>query len=176
MRVLILTVVAISAVIGATASIQESSPPTQTLVVSNDIPAPNFDRVSGISIIKAPVYTAQDRLSGEQLKDLLYSVGFRGERLREAWGIVMKESTGRPMAHNQNSGTGDNSHGLFQINMIGNLGPARLKEFNLSSNEDLFDPLTNAKIGYTMSNGGENWSPWNGLGSSAQKWMKEFPE
>jgi hypothetical protein len=60
--------------------------------------------------------------------------------------------------------------------MIGNLGPARLKEFNLSSNEDLFDPLTNAKIAYTMSNGGKNWSPWNGLGSSAQKWMKEFPE
>ncbi len=149
---------------------------TPALIVSRDIPAPKFERLSGISIIKAPVYTAQDRLSGEQLKDLLYSVGFRGERLREAWGIVMKESTGRPMAHNQNSKTGDNSHGLFQINMIGSLGPARLKEFNLSSNEDLFDPLTNAKIGYTMSNGGKNWSPWNGLGSSAQKWMKEFPE
>jgi hypothetical protein len=176
MRILILTIVAVSAVVGATASIQEVSSPTQTFTVSNDIPAPNFDRMSGISIVKAPVYTANDKLSPQQLKDLLYSVGFRDQQLREAWGIVMKESTGRPMAHNQNSKTGDNSHGLFQINMIGNLGPARLKEFNLSSNEDLFDPLTNAKIGYTMSDGGKNWSPWNGLTGSTLEWMKEFPE
>jgi hypothetical protein len=176
MNILALTLVAVYTMIGVATPINVSDGPTQSFTVSNDIPAPKFDRLSGISIIKAPVYTAQDRLSAEELKDLLYSVGFRGERLREAWGIVMKESTGRPMAHNQNSKTGDNSHGLFQINMIGSLGPARLKEFNLSSNEDLFDPLTNARIGYTMSNGGKNWSPWNGLGSSAQKWMKEFPK
>jgi hypothetical protein len=176
MRVLILTVVAVSAVVGATASIQETNSPTQAFTVSNDIPAPNFDRLSGISIVKAPVYTAQDRLSAIQLKDLLHNVGFRGEALRQAWGTAMKESTGRPMAHNQNSKTGDNSYGLFQINMIGNLGPARLKQFNLEKNEDLFNPLTNAEIAYTMSNGGKNWSAWHGLTSSTLKWMKEFPE
>jgi hypothetical protein len=176
MNILALTLVALYTMLGVVTPIHEVDGPTQSFTVSNSIPSPKFDRISGISIIKAPVYAQNDRLSATQLKDLLYSVGFRGEHLREAWGIVMKESTGRPMAHNQNSKTGDNSHGLFQINMIGNLGPARLKEYGLNGNEELFDPLTNAKIGYTMSNGGKNWSPWNGLGSSAQKWMKEFPE
>lgn len=121
-------------------------------------------------------YTAKDRLSPQQLKSVLYEAGFRGENLREAWGTAMKESTGRPMAHNKNSDTGDNSYGLFQINMIGDLGPARLEKYNLDSNEDLFDPLTNAKIAYQMSNGGKNWSAWHGLTERTLEWMQKFPD
>ena len=176
MKKMTIPAVAISVLIGGVTPVYAEDRHIPKFVVSSSLPAPKFERFSGISIIDAPIYSAQDRLSPQQLKDLLYSVGFRGERLREAWGIVMKESTGRPMAHNQNSRTGDNSHGLFQINMIGSLGPARLKQFNLNSNEDLFDPLTNAKIGYIMSDGGKNWGPWNGLTGSALKWMKEFPK
>ena len=128
------------------------------------------------ALVVERTYTKNEQLKPEELKDLLHNVGFRGEALRQAWGTVMKESTGRPMAHNKNSNTGDNSYGLFQINMIGNLGPARLKEYGLDSNEDLFDPLTNAEIAYTMSKGGKNWSPWNGITVSTKKWMQEFPE
>lgn len=115
------------------------------------------------------------QLNPHQLKDLLYGVGFRGEALRQAWGTAMKESTGKPMAHNNNPATGDNSYGLFQINMIGAMGPDRLKYYGLKSNEDLFDPLTNAKIAYDMSDGGKNWQPWHGIGNSTLKWMQEFP-
>jgi hypothetical protein len=79
------------------------------------------------------------------------------------------------MAHNQNSKTGDNSHGLFQINMIGSLGPARLEQYKLSSYEDLFDPMTNATIAFQMSDAGKNWSAWNGIGERTKEWMKEFP-
>lgn len=121
------------------------------------------------------VYTQKDRLSPKDLKSLLYDVGFRGSALREAWGTAMKESTGRPMAHNKNSKTGDNSYGLFQINMIGSLGPARMEQYGLSSYEDLFDPRTNAKIAFKMSNGGKNWSAWHGITERTQEWMKEFP-
>ena len=106
----------------------------------------------------------------------MYDVGFRGQALKEAWGTAMKESTGRPRSHNDNRNTGDNSYGLFQINMIDSLGPARLGQYGLNSNEDLFDPVTNAKIAYQMSDGGNNWSAWKGITESAQKWMKEFPE
>jgi len=106
---------------------------------------------------------------------LLSSVGFEGDQLKQAWAVVMKESTGRPMAHNQNSKTGDNSYGLFQINMIGSLGPARLSQFGLSNNEELFDPLTNARIAYIISEGGKNWSAWNGMTRSTLNWMQEFP-
>ena len=59
--------------------------------------------------------------------------------------------------------------------MIGKLGPARLGYYGLSNNEELFDPLTNAKIAYIMSEGGKNWSPWNGMTKSTLKWMEEFP-
>jgi hypothetical protein len=121
-------------------------------------------------------YKKNEQLSPEELKNLLYEVGFRGERLREAWGTAMKESTGRPRSHNRNRETGDNSYGLFQINMIDSLGPARLKQFNLESNEDLFNPVRNAEIAFFMSDGGKNWSSWNGLTERTQFFMSKFPD
>jgi hypothetical protein len=121
-------------------------------------------------------YKKNEQLKPKALVDILKEAGFKGDRLVEAFGIAMKESTGRPRSHNDNPDTGDNSYGLFQINMIGDLGPARLEKYNLESNKDLFDPLINAKIAYQMSNKGKNWSAWHGLTDSALKWMKEFPE
>lgn len=120
-------------------------------------------------------YDANDMLTAEELKAVLYSVGFRGTNLKEAWAVAMKESTGRPMAHNRNSSTGDNSYGLFQINMIGSLGPNRLEKFNLKSNSDLFDPVTSAEIAFFMSNGGQDWSAWHGITSKTKELMKDFP-
>ena len=121
-------------------------------------------------------YKKNEQLKPKELKQILHDVGFRGQALKEAWGTAMRESTGRPRAHNQNRNTGDNSYGLFQINMIDSLGPARREQFNLESNEDLFNPVRNAEIAFFMSNGGKNWSAWNGITESARKWMKEFPE
>ncbi len=126
-------------------------------------------------IIEAVVYDPTKPLKPLQLKHLLSKVGFEGDQLKQAWAVVMKESTGRPMAHNQNSRTGDNSYGLFQINMIGSIGPARLQQYGLSNNEELFDPLTNARIAYILSEGGKNWSAWNGMTRSTLSWMQEFP-
>jgi hypothetical protein len=120
-------------------------------------------------------YKKNEQLSPKELKDILYGVGFRGERLREAWGTAMKESTGRPRSHNNNRETGDDSYGLFQINMIDSLGPARLKQFNLESNKDLFNPVRNAEIAFFMSNGGKNWSAWNGITENTLKWMSQYP-
>ena len=121
-------------------------------------------------------YKKNEQLSPQELKDILYQVGFRGERLREAWGTAMKESTGRPRSHNNNLDTGDNSYGLFQINMIGDLGPARRDKFNLESNEDLFDPVRNAEIAFFMSNKGKNWSAWHGMTPKTLEWMEKFPK
>ena len=59
--------------------------------------------------------------------------------------IAGAESTFRPGVVNDNPATRDLSYGLWQINMLGALGPARRKQFGLSSNDDLKDPLTNAK-------------------------------
>jgi hypothetical protein len=121
------------------------------------------------------VYKKKEMLSDKELRDILYSVGFRGEKLRQAWAVAMKESTGRPRSHNDNPATGDNSYGLFQINMIDSLGPARREKFNLKSNNDLFDPVRNAEIAFFMSNGGKNWSAWHGITDKTIEWMSKFP-
>jgi hypothetical protein len=118
----------------------------------------------------------------EELIVVLKTVGFAGDSLRQAWAVAMKESTGNPKAHNQNANTGDNSYGLFQINMIGKLGPSRLEKFGLGSYEDLFDPYVNASIAYEMSKGGKDWGAW-GIGPNAYnggttgsyyKWLEEY--
>lgn len=121
------------------------------------------------------VYTKKTMLKPEQLRDILHEAGFRGEGLKKAWATAMKESTGRPLAHNRNSNTGDNSYGLFQINMIGSLGPARLKQYGLGSNKELFDPYTNAKIAFQMSDGGKDWSAWHGITDKTRVYLAQFP-
>ena len=114
-------------------------------------------------------------LSDEELVVLLEAVGFKGKALKEAWAIAKRESNGRPIAHNGNTKTGDNSYGVFQINMIGDLGEDRREKFNLVSNADLFDPVVNAKIAYLMSGGGTDWSAWKGLTPRAKAWLSKFP-
>ena len=108
-------------------------------------------------------------MPANKLLDLLYQAGFRGSGLNMAYAIAMAESGGNAKAHNGNSGTGDNSYGLFQINMLGAMGPERRRQYGLSSNDDLFDPLTNAKIAFKMSGGGKHWGPWSTYGNGAYK-------
>jgi hypothetical protein len=101
--------------------------------------------------------------------DILRQAGFSGQGLKMAYAIAMAESSGNARAHNPNAGTGDNSYGLFQINMLGGMGPERRRRYGLKSNEALFDPLTNARVAFKMSNGGRNWGPWSTYGSGAYK-------
>ena len=121
----------------------------------------------------------------EELAKMLSTVGFEGRALKVAWAVVKKESNGRPLAFNGNVKTGDNSYGIFQINMIGGLGVARRDKYELNSNKELFDPVVNAQIAYHMSNEGSNWSSW-GVGkfpyngnteqSNFNLWITKFPE
>lgn len=115
-------------------------------------------------------------LSDKDLKHLLHLVGFEGQNLREAWAIAKKESGGRPMALNLSKRTGDSSYGLFQINMIGDLGPERRDKFNLESNVELFNPVLNAEIAFHMSKGGEDWSSWINSIQKAKTWVLNFPK
>ena len=121
-------------------------------------------------------YVNSDSLTDSQLVELLSAVGFKGQDLKEAWAIAKKESHGNPLSHNGNRKTGDNSFGLFQVNMLGSLGDTRRDKFNLASNAELFNPVVNAQIAYHMSGGGKDWSAWKGLKTKAVKfWMTKFP-
>lgn len=122
-------------------------------------------------------YENADRLTKTELVDLLHAVGFKGEALRHAWAIVMKESRGNPLSHNGNRDTGDNSFGLFQINMVDSLGQDRREKFSLEYNAQLLNPVVNAKIAYHMSKQGENWVAWKGVHNPVvRKWLAQFPE
>jgi hypothetical protein len=121
-------------------------------------------------------YKHSEMLTDNELKDLLWSVGFEGNALKTAWAIAKRESNGRPMAYNGNSKTGDSSYGIFQINMIGNLANIRQEKFDLKSNKELFDPVTNAEITYYMSKGGTDWTAWKGLTPRAKEWLLRFPK
>jgi len=120
-------------------------------------------------------YRNADTLTDTQLVELLKAVGFKGKALQEAWAIVKKESHGRPLAYNGNRKTGDSSYGLFQVNMIGQLGVDRRAKFNLESNAELLSPVVNAQVAYFMSNEGENWRAWKGLTPATKAWLKKFP-
>ena len=121
------------------------------------------------------VYKPSEMMSGQELKSLLWAVGFEGKALQTAWAIAKRESNGRPMAYNGNRNTGDSSYGIFQINMLGNLGIDRKEKFNLRSNVLLFDPVINAEITYYMTKGGTDWSAWKGLTPRAKEWFHKFP-
>ena len=120
-------------------------------------------------------YENAHKLTDIELVKLLSAVGFKGENLIEAWAVAKKESNGRPLAHNGNADTGDNSWGVFQINMIGELGEDRRKKFGLETNAELLDPVVNASIAHYMSRGGEDWSSWHGLTPKTKQLMEQFP-
>jgi hypothetical protein len=120
-------------------------------------------------------YSSSEMLTDQELKQLLETVGFEGTGLKKAWSIAKRDSNGRPLAYNGDRQTGDSSYGLFQINMIGDLGPARLEKFDLKSNKELFDPVTNAEITYYMTDGGSDWSAWKGMTPRAKEFLLKFP-
>lgn len=102
-------------------------------------------------------------LSGEQIATFAYNAGFRGDDLVKVVAISKRESNWKPSAYNGNAGTGDASYGLMQINMLGDLGPARLAQFGLSSYDQLLDPQTNMNAAYALyTRSGNTLHAWGG--------------
>jgi hypothetical protein len=148
----------------------------------------NADEVDGSTVTVQEItvdpldkYRGAKELSDTELVDLLSAVGFEGKALKVAYAVAKKESNGRPLAHNGDVSTGDNSYGVFQINMLGSLGEDRREKFDLKTNKDLFDPVTNVEIAFYMTNGGEDWSSWKvhpgqTNGARYESFLKQFPK
>jgi hypothetical protein len=83
------------------------------------------------------------QLNPQQIADLLKQQGFPQDKIPTMTAIAMAESGGRTQAFNPEGL--DKSYGLFQVNMHGGLGPARMKQFGLQKESQLFDPETNVK-------------------------------
>jgi murein DD-endopeptidase MepM/ murein hydrolase activator NlpD len=88
------------------------------------------------------------QLTMEQLVGLAKGAGFSDGDAVIMAAIAKGESGGNSNA--KNFKPPDKSYGLWQINMIGRLGPARMKEFGLQREDQLFDPVTNAKAAYAI--------------------------
>lgn len=191
---LCLAVVAIGREQVTSAAAQE--PSQASIYAGHKVPKVKLNTLKKIETSQSDIYKSslpasqrkapkEHKARGIWLKEVLKEAGFKGKHLRQAWAIVMKESRGNPKAHNTNYSTGDNSYGLFQINMIGYLGPDRREIFGIKSNKELFDPLTNAESAYHMSQGGKNWYSWDidsngyngGVSRDAFKyWYSKYPK
>ena len=102
-------------------------------------------QTSGKNEGPAPGSVPGGALGPEQLVDLALQSGFTPELAPVMAAIALAESGGRTNAHNPNQSTGDNSYGLWQINMIDNLGRERRRSYGLKKDEDLWDPATNVR-------------------------------
>lgn len=80
----------------------------------------------------------------------LHAVGFRGERLKTAWAIVMRESKGHAIAVSLG---GD--YGLFQFNRSAYSGASWWDPVRL------LDPAYNATVAFNISQGGRTFYPWD---------------
>jgi hypothetical protein len=99
------------------------------------------------------------KLSAEQIARHAYEAGFRGQGLTTAVAVALAESGGRTTAHNATPP--DDSYGLWQINMLGALGPERRHQYHLKSDDALFDPATNARVANRVSGDGHDFTPWS---------------
>lgn len=98
-------------------------------------------------------------LAPPQIGAYAYAAGIKDTRaLAAAIAIAMAESGGNTQAHADDAD--DDSYGLWQINMLGAMGPSRRAQFGLSSNEQLFSPATNARAMAAISSQGTNFRPW----------------
>ena len=153
-----------------------NTPPAEALTVKVESKTEAQLKRETLEKFSNTVYKPSEMLTDKELIKLLQSVGFEGSALKMAWAIAKAESNGRPMAYNGNRSTGDSSYGIFQINMLGNLGIDRKEKFELRSNVLLFDPVINAEITYYMTKGGIDWSSWPNSISKAKRLMIQFPK
>jgi hypothetical protein len=94
-----------------------------------------------IDITQPLVYNSLERLAVEG--------GFNPEQAKIMAAIALAESSGRANALNDDINTGDNSYGLWQINMIDypdyKLGEERRGKLQLKDNNELFNPAVNVR-------------------------------
>ena len=105
--------------------------------------------------------TSGHTLQGKDVWQNAKNAGFSPSEADTMTQIAKKESNWYTRAHNNKSP--DNSYGLWQINMIGAMGPARRREYGISNNDELFNPVVNAKAARSVfkSQGFKAWSVYS---------------
>ena len=155
-----------------TEQVYAKSAPTAT-----EMPFPDKSVITLRAAMKTATEDAPEPCDNWLVK-VLKKAGFRGENLREAWAIVMRESGGREDAI---SATGD--YGMFQFNKVAWGGQDWWNTSLLLTRE------YNAAIAFQISDGGRTWYPWDidgkgnhkgnytstGVYNKYVKWYNEYP-
>lgn len=124
-------------------------PKTDGVIIPNDL-GPTRHEGGGVSAKGHSHTWGKNALDKSKIKSILAGAGFTGQALDDAVKIAQGESGFNPFAANFNKGTGDESYGLMQINMLDKLGPGRRNWFGIKSNEELYDTNKNAKAAYSI--------------------------
>lgn len=110
--------------------------------------------------------------------DVASQAGFTGEELVTFVALAGRESNFTASAYNGNIGTGDKSYGEWQINTLGGQWASISKALGLTSPDQLYDPLTNAKAGKFLFDSSKtpffSWGPYRGdppLHGGAEQWV-----
>jgi hypothetical protein len=125
----------------------------------------SWDSESGAS---SSAGSGQKILTQDQMQMLALQVGFTASQAKIMSAIGMAESRGNAEVRNYNLSTGDDSYGLWQINMLGSMGADRRKAFGISSNEELKDPFINAKAAKIVY-GWQGYRAWSVYKSGAHR-------
>lgn len=97
-------------------------------------------------------------MSEQNVYNLARSVGFPPDMARVMVAIAIRESGLDPNARCLDCfpGIQEDSLGLWQINMHGTLGEARMRMFGLAYREELLNPAVNARAAFLTWGGSDN--------------------
>ena len=101
---------------------------------------------AGISGMAA---ACMNKLTPEQIIQTASSAGFPPDVATEMTAVALRESAGCATAHNP--GPGEDSYGLWQINVQGN--PGIMRQLGITDPSQLLDPSVNAKAAYLIWGG-----------------------
>ena len=91
------------------------------------------------------------KASPEQIARIAKTAGIPEKHIPIMVSIALAESGGNIGArYNPEGNTGEDSYGLWQINMDPRYADERLKLFGIDNKKKLFDPVTNAKAAYEI--------------------------
>jgi hypothetical protein len=105
-------------------------------------------------------WSGQGSMTMEQVAQVAYNAGFRGVDLVRAVAIAWRESRGNPTAHNPDRSTGDDSYGLWQINLLPGAWDKWAAERGITG-QDLLDPNKAAAATFAIWQQ-SGWHPWVG--------------
>lgn len=120
-------------------------------------------------------------IPAHQIAYAAYKAGMVGSDVTVAVAVALGESDGDASGFYHNLRTDDKSYGLWQINMLGDLHDERLRQFNITNSDQLFDVETNAKamryvFQESVSWGYSGWRPWgaytNGRYRTEGRWER----